>query len=203
MAKMAATVGAQGLGAQHPMGSVPDVFDGPLHGLVEGWPSAATFKLVPAFKEQGIAGPTVVVSPLKMQIVFAGMRPFRAFLAQYMVFLGAQLPLPFPFGFANVIFFVHFLKSSVYCCFASGTNSRAAPLTQCLRPVVSRGPSSKTWPRCPPQLAQCSSDRATPILHSTPKATWPSISRSKLGQPVPESNLCSLRNRGCPQPPQT
>lgn len=46
----------------------------------------------------------------------------------------------------------------------SGSKSSAMPLIQCRFPVVALGPSLKTCPKCPPQVAQCSSVRVTPIL---------------------------------------
>src|SRR5690554_1257247 len=70
-----------------------------------------------------------------------------------------------------------------------GINFKATPFTQCLLPVVSRGPSLKTWPKWPPQFAQCSSKMVEPKDFCVLKATFPLISRLKLGQPVPLSNL--------------
>src|SRR5690606_24197044 len=83
-----------------------------------------------------------------------------------------------------------------------GIKFNASPLIQCLFPVVS-GPSLKTWPRCPPQVAQCSSVLVYPSFLSVEKATLPLISLSKLGQPVPLSNLCLLSKTGVPHPAHT
>ena len=41
--------------------------------------------------------------------------------------------------------------------FFSGIKSKATPFIQCLLPVVSFGPSSKTCPKCPPQVLHFSS----------------------------------------------
>src|SRR3954447_12868706 len=41
------------------------------------------------------------------------------------------------------------------------------------------------------------------LLSASVSTCSSSIGRSKLGQPVPESNLCSELNRGCPQATQT
>ena len=41
------------------------------------------------------------------------------------------------------------------------------------------------------------------LLSASVSTASPAIGRSKLGQPVPESNLCSESNRGCPQATQT
>src|SRR5206468_5772121 len=41
------------------------------------------------------------------------------------------------------------------------------------------------------------------LLSDSVSTFSPSIGRSKLGQPVPESNLCSESNSGCPQATQT
>src|SRR5690606_32417498 len=66
MAKMAAAIGTEGLGAQHAVGSVPNIFYCPFHGLVEGGPTAVALELVPALKEQGVAGLAVVVPFFEM-----------------------------------------------------------------------------------------------------------------------------------------
>src|ERR671919_855582 len=63
------------------------------------------------------------------------------------------------------------------------------------RSPVAVGPSGNTWPRRASQAAQRASVRTMPWLRSSMRVTRPSvISRSKLGQPVPESNLASLSN---------
>src|SRR3954452_696393 len=71
------------------------------------------------------------------------------------------------------------------------------------RPPASRGPSSKTCPRCPPQLRHTTSVRRMPhdlsSRISTASATLGSV---KLGQPVPESNLVLESNSSAPQPAQ-
>ena len=65
---------------------------------------------------------------------------------------------------------------------------------------VSAGPSSNTWPRCPPQLAQLTSVRTMPWLLSTSSLTFSRLAGSqKLGQPVPESNLALASNSSAPQ----
>lgn len=64
--QMAATIGTKGLSADHTMGSVPDVFNGPFHGLVKRGPSTTALKLVVAFKKYCVTGLAVVVPVLKM-----------------------------------------------------------------------------------------------------------------------------------------
>ena len=76
------------------------------------------------------------------------------------------------------------------------------PLIQCLNPVVLVGPSLNTWPKWPPQLAQCSSVLVYPKSLSLENATFPIISRSKLGHPEPLSNLYLLLNKGVSQAAQ-
>lgn len=64
-------------------------------------------------------------------------------------------------------------------------------------------PSSKTCPRCPPHVAHTTSVRTIPCERSSTSFTAPEFAtRSKLGQPVPESNLLSEENSGEPQPAQ-
>ena len=68
---------------------------------------------------------------------------------------------------------------------------------------VGCGPSSKTWPRCPPQVAQTTSSRTMPWLVSSRVSTASSSAGStKLGQPEPESNFASERNSSAPHPAQ-
>ena len=90
MAQVAATIGTEGLGAQHSVGGVPDIFNGPFHGLIEGRPAAIALELVPTLKEQGVAGLAVVIPLFEMKVVFSGMWPFRALLSQYEILLGRQ-----------------------------------------------------------------------------------------------------------------
>src|ERR1700684_904299 len=71
------------------------------------------------------------------------------------------------------------------------------------RRPVGGGPPEKTWPRCEPQREQCTSVRVMPMLRSMLVSTPPSTGVSKLGQPVPLSNLVLLSNKCCPQPAQT
>jgi len=68
---------------------------------------------------------------------------------------------------------------------------------------VGAGPSSKTWPRWPPHVAQRTSVRIMPWLASTSVSTLSSEAGStKLGQPEPEWNFASERNNSLPQPAQ-
>src|SRR5687767_13992732 len=67
---------------------------------------------------------------------------------------------------------------------------------------VGGGPSSKTWPRWPPQRRQCPSVRVLKKVLSSLNATFPSISAQKLGQPVPDSNFVSEEKTGRSQPAQ-
>ena len=85
---------------------------------------------------------------------------------------------------------------------ALGSSSSAHELMQYRWPV-GPGPSSKTWPRCPPQLAHSTSVRSMKRLRSRSVATASSsIGAVKLGQPVPESNFVAASNSGAPQPAQ-
>jgi hypothetical protein len=63
-------------------------------------------------------------------------------------------------------------------------------------PVVCLGPSSNTWPRCEAHPAHTTSVRCVPWLVSSTYFTAPGKAWSKLGQPVPESNLASEENTG-------
>src|SRR3954467_508834 len=94
------------------------------------------------------------------------------------------------------------------CCYseavsAAGCRSRAEELMQYRRPPASRGPSSNTWPRWPPQRLQTTSERIIPCekspLTSTASAPAGSV---KLGQPDPESNFVSDENSSALQPAQ-
>ena len=83
----------------------------------------------------------------------------------------------------------------------AASSSSAQLLMQYRMPPRSAGPSSKTWPRWPPHLAQTASVRTIPwevsVRSSTASATAGSV---KDGQPEPESNLSSERNSSAPQP---
>jgi hypothetical protein len=81
-----------------------------------------------------------------------------------------------------------------------GTISNEAELMQYLKPVVA-GPSLKTCPRWDPQREQLTSVRIRPCERSSASRTESlEMGWSKLGHPVPESNLRSESKRGCPQP---
>src|SRR3970282_2761489 len=81
-------------------------------------------------------------------------------------------------------------------------NWRATPFMQSRRPV-GFGPSSNTWPRCPPQRRQCTSVRTEKKLRSVEVRTAPSIGAQKLGHPVRLSYFVSDAKRGRSQPAQT
>src|SRR6266487_6626852 len=67
-------------------------------------------------------------------------------------------------------------------------------------PVVSRGPSLKTCPRCAPQFLQTTSVRLIKSELSSCSSMFSLFTgSSKLGHPVPESNLASDENNGAPQ----
>ncbi len=59
------------------------------------------------------------------------------------------------------------------------------------RNPVGRGPSGKTWPRCPLQRAQCTSVRSIPRVRSVVVSTASGIGAKKLGHPVRLSNFVS------------
>jgi hypothetical protein len=80
-----------------------------------------------------------------------------------------------------------------------GSKLSTTPLMQYLSPVGG-GPSSKTWPRCPPHWLQWTSVRTIPKLRSVVVSIAPSSGEKKLGQPVPLSNLRSALKSGWPQP---
>src|ERR1700752_3593527 len=65
---------------------------------------------------------------------------------------------------------------------------------------VGRGPSSKTWPRCPLHREQCTSVRTMPKVLSLVVSTASASGAQKLGHPVPLLNLVSEANNSCPQP---
>src|SRR5580704_8179952 len=64
------------------------------------------------------------------------------------------------------------------------------------------GPSGNTWPKCPPQRAQCTSVRAMPKLRSVVVPTAVGSGAKKLGHPVPLSNFVDDSNSGEPQAAQ-
>lgn len=78
-------------------------------------------------------------------------------------------------------------------------SNRHAEFMQNRLPVLSIGPSSKTWPKWLPQLAQVTSILLIPWELSSRKTTLPGKAWSKLGQPVLESNLALEENKGLPQ----
>mmetsp|Transcript_13131 Transcript_13131/g.28248 ORF Transcript_13131/g.28248 Transcript_13131/m.28248 type:complete len:226 (-) Transcript_13131:366-1043(-) len=162
MTQMAAAIGADRFGTNHAVTGVANIFNGTFNGLIKRWPPATTFKFMLALEQFSIACFAVVVAVFKMKIELARIGSFGPLLAQYIVFLGGKFLFPLFLGFVHTVFFIHKLLVSIYL--LSGIKSRATPLMQCLLPVVLRGPSLKTWPKCPPQTAQCSSVRATPIL---------------------------------------
>src|SRR5215470_17046719 len=83
------------------------------------------------------------------------------------------------------------------------TNFSEAEFMQYRNPV-GRGPSSKTWPRCPPQRLHITSTRRMPRLSSFSVSIFSfATGCQKLGQPVPESNLVFELNSSCPQAAQT
>jgi hypothetical protein len=66
---------------------------------------------------------------------------------------------------------------------------------------VGAGPSSKTCPRCPPQVAHITSVLVIPKLRSVSVTTLSRDAGStKLGHPVPESNLASDWKSSVPHP---
>src|SRR6185312_14350225 len=89
-------------------------------------------------------------------------------------------------------------SSSVY--YLAGRKCNAAELMQYRCPVVSRGPSGKTWPRCDPQRLHSTSSRTMPWERSSTTSTLVRFTgSSKLGHPQLESNLASDEKSGCPQ----
>src|SRR5215469_13101401 len=86
------------------------------------------------------------------------------------------------------------------CCSSTGWKLRATELIQYRIPVVSRGPSLKRWPRCAPQFLQTTSVRLIKSELSSCNSTFSLFTgSSKLGHPVPDSNLASDENSGAPQ----
>src|SRR3989344_4897979 len=67
---------------------------------------------------------------------------------------------------------------------------------------VEAGPSSNTWPKCEPQVLQVTSVLFIPRDESSWNSTAPDRAWSKLGQPVPLSNLASEENNWVPQTTQ-
>src|SRR5258708_21674769 len=104
------------------------------------------------------------------------------------------------------------MNSMIYCqyergCYSwpvcSGSNCRARELMQERLPVVSLGPSSKTWPRCAPQFLHTTSVRLMKKDLSSCSSMFAMFTgSSKLGQPDPDSNLVSEENSGLPQATQ-
>src|SRR5579871_6630213 len=86
-------------------------------------------------------------------------------------------------------------------CVASyaGLNVSASPSMQYRRPV-GLGPSSKTWPRWPPQRRQCTSVRLSTQLLSVVVSIAFGKGCQKLGQPVPLSNFVDEAKSGKAQP---
>src|SRR5215471_14027405 len=70
---------------------------------------------------------------------------------------------------------------------------------QYLNPV-GFGPSSKTWPRWPPQRRQWTAVRSMPSEVSSVVPTALSSGAQKLGQPVPLSNFVVDEKRSSAQP---
>src|SRR5215813_2403005 len=76
-----------------------------------------------------------------------------------------------------------------------GSKCSATPFIQYRRPV-GPGPSSNTWPRCPPQDEQWTSVRTISQLRSSVVPTARSSALQKLGHPVPLLNFVSASNSG-------
>ena len=69
---------------------------------------------------------------------------------------------------------------------------------------VDGGPSSKTWPRCPPHCVQTTSVRLIKRLLSGFTTTASGATGAeKFGHPLPESNFVSEENNRFPHPAQT
>src|SRR5919108_1992231 len=100
-------------------------------------------------------------------------------------------PISFNFNFDSPHFFSYrsslYLRSTPFL----PSSSSDAELIQYLFPV-GRGPSSKTWPRCAPQLLHWTSILRIPWLLSTMNFKFCILAGAqKLSQPVPESNFVS------------
>src|SRR3989344_5916625 len=81
--------------------------------------------------------------------------------------------------------------------------SRAQEFIQYLLPVFV-GPSLNKCPRWPPHFLQMTSVLCIPCEKSSFKITFSlDAEESKLGHPVPESNLVSELKSSVPQPAQT
>src|ERR1051325_9250842 len=103
-----------------------------------------------------------------------------------------RIPASCPPGF--FIPYSFFAGAFVFC-----TNVIEAELMQ-YRCPVGAGPSSNTWPRCPPQRGHSTSIRCIPRLMSSCVATaLDATGAEKLGQPQPESNFASDANNSNPQ----
>ena len=68
---------------------------------------------------------------------------------------------------------------------------------------VGSGPSSKTWPKCPPHFLHNTSVLCMNKLLSAFISTLPLTGEKKLGQPVPESYFVSEENNSLPQAAHT
>src|SRR5690606_28611578 len=84
------------------------------------------------------------------------------------------------------------LSNSMAGTYWAGSNPRLTELMQYLCPVVCWGPSSKTWPKWLPQLAQRVSVRIMPWVESRIYSMAPSTALSKEGHPQLLSNLWTL-----------
>jgi len=91
----------------------------------------------------------------------------------------------------------------------SGRNTRAAPLIQYRFPVLDLvpylQPSPKTSPRWPPHVRQRTSAPSITFIipRSSTSTASNAIAESKLGHPVPLSNLSLLENKGWLHPAHT
>ena len=107
MPQMTTAVGTDRFRAYHAVTGIPDIFDGTFNSLVKRGPSATTFKFVPAFKQLGIAGLTMVASIFKMEVELSCIGSFCALLPEDIILLWGKLLFPFFFGLVYSIFFVH------------------------------------------------------------------------------------------------
>src|SRR5699024_3345976 len=85
-------------------------------------------------------------------------------------------------------------------CAPVGSKLSETEFMQNRSPVGVCGASSKTWPRCEPQLLHSTSVRTMPILRSSCSSTASfSVGWEQLGQPQWASNLVVERNSSAPQ----